>query len=205
MKRNMEDLRKGSHNHSGDSSGDSVGSYSDLDAIEGRSRGERCIRIDRELSFRVNLRICREIEVSLAAHDDAGAAVDVRLGFQVCIDADGSLEVGAEVGGATDVGVSLAVDDGVAAEAEAVVRGAVCGELDVRGKIEASLGVEGSADVRIAGAVEGRVCLPLERQAKVQSSIEAAVGCDDAVSPAGLRGAWDTAESLGDEAGAGTA
>ena len=150
------------------------------------------------MSFRVNLRICREIEVGLAAHGDARVAVDVRLGFQVCIDADGSLEVGAEVGGATDVGVSLAVDDGVAAGAEAVIRGS---ELDVRGKVEASLGVEGSVDVRIAGAIEGRVCLPLERQAKVQSSIEAAVGCDD--NPAGLQGAWDAAESLGDEAGAG--
>ena len=163
MTRNMEDLRKGSHAHNGDSSSGSVGSYSDLDAVEGRSRGEGGIRIDTELSFRVNLRSCREIEVSLAAHDDGGAAVDVRLGFQVCIDADGSLDASAEVGGATDVG---AIDDGVT-RAEAVVRGAACGELEVRGKVEASLGVEGSADARIAGAVEGRVCLPLERQAKV--------------------------------------
>ena len=153
------------------------------------------------MDIRAELRSRREIEVSFAAHDDAGATVDVRVGVQVCTDVDGSLEVSVEVG---EVGVGLAVDNQVAAGVEAGVRGAVCGELDVRGKVEASIGV--GADAQISGAAEGRVRFESIPFAKVQSSGEGGAGSDDeVVALTDLQGAWDAAETLGDEAGAGAA
>ena len=162
------------------------------------------------MDLQAELRLRREIEVSFAAHDDTGVTLDVSLGLHICTDVDGSLEVG--VGLAVKVEASIGVEGSVELEVSIEV-GEVGVSLAV--KAEASIGVEGSvessrarsrADAHIAGAVEGRVCLEGIPLAKVQSSVEFAVGSDnEAVALADFQGAWHAAEALGNVAGAGAA
>ena len=167
------------------------------------------LQLQLEVNIQAKLRLRREIEVSVAAHDDAGVAVDVRVGLHLCTDIDGSLEV--SVGLAVKVEASIGVEGSVELEVSVEV-GEVGVSLAV--KVEASFGVEGSvesrartgADAHITSAAEGRVCLEGIPLAKVQSSSEVAVGSDnEAVALADFQGAWHAAEALGNEAGAGAA